>query len=140
MSGGMKKGLICAEKVHKMKQQLNGRNSRVILVLIQRAASLPGENTMASERLTALCNNVQIPPNSLLVLQLSDMQRLAEIFRRLEGAFAEVAKQYYQNASKLIRNYRDSLNKTTHSLLFVRHQFKLGFYSEIKQDPGGALK
>ena len=124
-----------------MKHQLNGRNSRVILVLIQRTASLPGEDTMASERLTGLCNNVQIPPNSLMVLQVtSDPQRLIEYFRRLEGAFAEVAKLYYQNSSKLIRNYRDSLNKTTHSLLFVRHQFKLGFYSEIKQDPGGALK
>ena len=96
---------------------------------------------MAGERLNALCNNVQIPPNSLMVLQISsDTQRLIEYFRRLEEGFAEVSKLYYQNASKLIRNYRDSLNRTTHSLLFVRHQFKLGFYSEIKQDPGGALK
>lgn len=51
-----------------------------------------------------------------------------------------MAKAYYTQESRLIRAHKDQLNKTTHGLLFVRHQFKLAFFSELKQETANALK
>lgn len=59
---------------------------------------------------------------------------------RMETALFELAKIYYGHECKLIKAHRDQLNKTTHQLLFIRHQFKVAFFSELKQDPSTALK
>lgn len=58
----------------------------------------------------------------------------------MDIAFRELANAYYQQEIKFVRSHKELLNKTTHGLLFVRHQFKLGFFSEIKQDQQGAIK
>ena len=58
----------------------------------------------------------------------------------METAFYELAKTYYQHECKLVKNHSEHLNKTTHQLLFVRHQFKMAFYNEIKHDIATALK
>lgn len=59
---------------------------------------------------------------------------------RMESAFFELSKVYYQQELKTVKSHRDNLNKTTHQLLFVRHQFKMAFLSELKQDPSTAVK
>lgn len=59
---------------------------------------------------------------------------------RLENAFYELAQNYYQNQIKVVKSHREHLNKTTHQLLFVRHQFKIAFYSELKHDAPSAVK
>jgi len=59
---------------------------------------------------------------------------------RMETALYELSKAYYQHECKLIKGHRDQLNKTTHQLLYVRHQFKIALFSELKQDPSTALK
>ena len=59
---------------------------------------------------------------------------------RMESALYELAKAYYQHESKLVKGHRDQLNKTTHQLLYVRHQFKIAFFNELRQDPTTALK
>lgn len=53
---------------------------------------------------------------------------------RLENAFYEMAQGYYQQEIRHIKSHREFLNKTTHQYLFVRHQFKMAFLSELKQD------
>lgn len=58
----------------------------------------------------------------------------------MESSLFEFAKLYYQHECKLVKAHRDLLNKTTHPLLFVRHQFKIAFFSELKQDNPNALK
>ncbi len=58
----------------------------------------------------------------------------------MESALSELAKLYYQHECKVIKAHRELLNKTTHQLLYVRHQFKIAFFSELKQDPNTALK
>lgn len=84
---------------------------------------------------------VSLPANCLFVLPVSeDANHLHGFFYRMEAAFAELSKSYYQSCMKIVRNHREQLNKTTHQLLFVRHQFKLGFYSELRQDPISATK
>lgn len=58
---------------------------------------------------------------------------------RLESAFLEQAQTYYTQLSKQVRMHRDQLT-STHQDLKIRHQFKLGFFSEMRQDLNTALK
>lgn len=59
---------------------------------------------------------------------------------RLETALSEIAWSFYLGEIKGVRAHRDFLNKTNHSLLFVRHQFKLGFLNEMRNDRQTAIK
>lgn len=61
-------------------------------------------------------------------------------FFRLENALSEIAWMFYQGEAKGVRGHRDFLNKTNHTLLFVRHQFKLGFLNELRNDAQAAIK
>lgn len=58
---------------------------------------------------------------------------------RLESAFLEQAQSYYTLSSKQVRMHRDQLT-STHQELKIRHQFKLGFYAEMRLDLNTALK
>ncbi|KAI1238359.1 Trafficking protein particle complex subunit 11, partial [Lamprotornis superbus] len=62
------------------------------------------------------------------------------IASRLENAFYEHAQTYYYTEIRRVKSHKEFLNKTTHQLLFVRHQFKIAFFSELKQDTQNALK
>ena len=62
------------------------------------------------------------------------------LFFRLENALSEIAWNFYQSEAKGVRAHRDFLNKTNHTLLFVRHQFKLGLLSEMRNDAQSAIK
>ena len=128
-------------QVERVRHQLNGRQSRLALVLIQRSVSLPGDQSLASEKAAQLCAKAALPANCLFVLPVSeDVNHLNGFFYRMEAAFSELAKSYYSCCIKLVRSHRDQLNKMTHHLLFVRHQWKQGFYSELRQDPLSAVK
>lgn len=61
-------------------------------------------------------------------------------FYRLENAFYDLAQNFYHLEARIVKNHRDHLNKTTHQYLFVRHQFKMGFLNELKQDQHTAHK
>ena len=39
-----------------------------------------------------------------------------------------------------MKKYKESLNNITHQLLHIRHQFKIGFFSELKVDTASAVK
>jgi len=59
---------------------------------------------------------------------------------RIEEAFYKKAVQYYSNQIQTVKAHKEQLNKQLHQLLLVRHQFKISFYTELKQDPLSALK
>ena len=59
---------------------------------------------------------------------------------RLEKAFLELAQGYYHHAIRAVKSHKDQLNKTTQQYLMVRHMFKIGFLSELKQDSHNAHK
>lgn len=112
---------------------LDGRNTRITIVLLQTNVSLPaGEDVLASERAVALCASCELNAKSLFILPHSD--HLQGYIVRLENAFYDLAQNYYHLEAKTIKSHRDHLNKTTHQYLFVRHQFKMGFLYELKQD------
>uniref|UniRef100_A0A8C3SGQ2 Trafficking protein particle complex subunit 11 n=1 Tax=Chelydra serpentina TaxID=8475 RepID=A0A8C3SGQ2_CHESE len=129
----------CATRVEIVRQSLQGRNTKVAVVLIQKKTPLPpGEDVIASERAAALCNACDLSGKSLFVLPHTD--HLVGYIIRLENAFYEHAQTYYYTEIRRVKSHKEFLNKTTHQLLFVRHQFKIAFFSELKQDTQNALK
>ncbi|CAG2121628.1 unnamed protein product, partial [Medioppia subpectinata] len=130
----------CVAKVEHLRRLLGTRNTRITLVLIQSSTSLPSDDSLVTERAALLCSSCDLNAKSLFVLPVSDVSQLMGYILRMETALYELSKAYYQHECKLIKGHRDQLNHTTHQLLYVRHQFKIGFFSELKQDPNTALK
>lgn len=132
----------CAAAIEHVKRQLNGRTDiRLSVVLIQRSPPIPSDQTIPSERASHLCSMAELPANCLFVLPINEEpSHLMQCYLRMESAFAELAKSYYANCFKIVKSHREMLNKTSHQPLIVRHQFKLGFYSELRSDLVTGLK
>jgi len=80
-----------------------------------------------------------VPPKFLLILLLLFMAYNISIFR-LENAFFELAQTYYHTEARRVKAHKEFLNKTTHQLLFPRHEFKIAFFNELMQDGSSALR
>lgn len=133
------KQMECATRVEIVRNSLQGRGTKVAVVLIQKNAPLPpGEDMVAAERAASLCSACDLSAKQLYVLPHTD--HLIGYTIRLENAFYELAQSYYHAEARKVKSHRDFLNKTTHQLLFVRHQFKIAFFNELKQDSHTALK
>ncbi|CAB4031724.1 trafficking particle complex subunit 11-like, partial [Paramuricea clavata] len=99
------------------------------------------EDTQVSERVAALCSACDLSAKSLFVLPFTDhMANLNGYTTRLENAFHELAQNYYQGEAKRVKSHKEFLNKSLHQQFFVRHQFKIAFFSEMRQDSHSALK
>ncbi|EAA11770.4 AGAP006517-PA [Anopheles gambiae str. PEST] len=132
------KQLQCAATIQVLKNSLQGRNTRIAIALLQRSNYLQqGEDMLASERAAQLTSNCDINAKMLFVLPHND-HLMGHIFR-LQSAFLELAQSYYTQMMKQIRLHRDQLTDA-HTLLKIRHQFKLGFISELKLDQSNALR
>ncbi|KAL3269164.1 hypothetical protein HHI36_008247 [Cryptolaemus montrouzieri] len=128
------KMIECASRVQSMRAALEGRNTKITVVLIQNVLPLPpGEDILASERAVSLCASCELNSQSLFILPIGD--HLQGYAIRLENAFYEFGQNYYHSEAKIIRSHKDHLNKNTHQYLYVRHQFKMAFLYELKQDP-----
>ncbi|XP_037090816.1 LOW QUALITY PROTEIN: trafficking protein particle complex subunit 11-like [Pollicipes pollicipes] len=130
------KKLECSSRVKAIRAALTTQQTRLAVVLVQRAAS--GDDPQAADRAADLCAVCDLPPKSLWVLPATD--HLSQYAMRLESAFYELAQTYYHQRVKVIRAHRELLNKSHHQALFVRHQFKLGFFCEVRQDMPAAHK
>lgn len=137
--------LECAARVQAVRAALQGRGTKIALVLIQKkemtppaVASVSDENS-ASERATSLCSACELSARTLFVLPIN-AANLSGYISRLETAFYELAQNYYHQEIRGVKAHRDFLNKTTHLYLFVRHQFKCGFLNELKRDLHAAYK
>lgn len=129
----------CATRVDIVRNSLQGRGSKIAVVLLQKMAPLPpGEDVGAAERAQSFCTACDISAKSLYVLPQTD--HLLGFTIRLENAFYELAQSYYHTEARKVKSHKDFLNKTTHQLLFVRHQFKTAFFNELKQDTHTAIK
>lgn len=129
----------CASRVQSIRAAIEGHATRVAVVVVQSGLSPPpSEYMLGAERAQALCAACEIQSKSLFVLPHSD--HLMGYIARLENAFYDIAQNYYHHETKNIKQHRDHLNKTTHQYLFVRHQFKLGYLNELKQDLSTAHK
>ncbi|XP_055958826.1 trafficking protein particle complex subunit 11 [Patella vulgata] len=133
------KQMECATRVEIVRNSLQGQGTKVSVVLIQKNTPLPpGEDLIASERAASLCSMCDISAKSLYVLPHTD--HLIGYTIRLENAFYEQSQSYYHTEARKVKSHKDFLNKTTHQLLYVRHQFKIAFFNELKQDTHTSLK
>ncbi|XP_017474122.1 PREDICTED: trafficking protein particle complex subunit 11 [Rhagoletis zephyria] len=132
------KQVQCASTIQSLKIALQERNTRLCLVLLQKSSPLPpGEDLLASERAASLTTACSI--NIKMLFILPHTEHLMGYTLRLESAFLDMAQSYYALMSKRIRAHRDQLT-AAHTTLKIRHQFKLGFVAEIRQDFSTALK
>jgi trafficking protein particle complex subunit 11 len=123
--------------IQQLKSKLQDRQIRIALVLLQKTASVVGnDDLIATERASALANACEINTKNIYVLPLND-QSLISYTIRLESAFLELAQSFYIG---LLKNYRSNQTSSQHQTLKVRHQFKMGFISELRLDLATALK
>ncbi|KAL9982030.1 hypothetical protein ACROYT_G010816 [Oculina patagonica] len=129
----------CASKLEKVRSSLQDQNTKVAVVLIQKNAPLPpGDDLQALERAATLCSACDLSAKSLFVLPHTD--HLIGYTIRLENAFYDLAQSYYHGECRRVKAHKEFLNKGTHQLLLVRHQFKVAFFNELRQDPHSAIK
>ncbi|KAH1003355.1 trafficking protein particle complex subunit 11 [Dendroctonus ponderosae] len=131
------KMIECASKVQSMRAALEGRDTCIVVVLIQSQAPMP-EDPLAAERAVALCSSCELNSQSLYVLPHG--QHLSGYATRLENAFLELCQAYYHSCVRSIKQHKEHLNKNAHQSLYVRHQFKMGVLSELRQDISAAHK
>jgi hypothetical protein len=128
------KEMECATKLELVRQSLQERSTRVILILIQKHPNIPndGDNGVARERYPSLCAACSIKNNYLFLLHA---EHLTGYINKLEGdAFSEPTQLYYTLEIKSVKAKRDALVKVTHQFLFVRLAMKIAFFNEMKQD------
>lgn len=127
----------CVSRVRSIRASLEGRNCKICLVLIQKTAPLPsGEDVLGTERANTLYQAAELGYKALFILPHTE--HLLGYTSNLEKAFYDLAVSYYQMEMRSVKSHRENMNKTTHQYLYVRHQFKLGFFSELKQDLNSA--
>ena len=142
------KQMECVTRVERIKQALQGQSqspsqghqTKIVLVLIQKNRILPpGEDTpFASDYAAQLCEACGLPLRSLLILPLhvsAEEKEIDGFIKRLHDELLNLANSYYQGQVRVVKSHKDNLNKTTHALLFVRHSFKIAFFSEMQQNP-----
>ncbi|XP_076654121.1 trafficking protein particle complex subunit 11 gry isoform X2 [Halictus rubicundus] len=134
------KKMECATKVQTLRNALEGRNTKIAVVLIQHCTQPPpgSEDALATERATAVCGACELPPKLLYILPHGN--HLLGYTSRLENALFDLAQNFYHLEYKTVKGHRDQLDKTVHQHLFVRHHFKMAFLNELKQDQSLAKK
>lgn len=128
----------CSTMIQQLKTKLQDRQTRIALVLLLHKTGpvLANEDMIATERASALANACEINTKNIYVLPIND-QSLISYTIRLESAFLELAQSFYIG---MLKNYRSHQTSSHHQTLKVRHQFKMGFISELRLDHPTALK
>ncbi|XP_025415995.1 trafficking protein particle complex subunit 11 isoform X2 [Sipha flava] len=129
----------CSSRVQSIRLSLEGRKSRIVVVLIQKQLPiLASDDTTTTERAASLCVACNLDPKALFILPVVDNIHGYAI--RLENAFYDLAQNYYQHQIRAVKLKLENLSKTSHQYLIVRYEFKIGFYNELKQDHHNAHK
>uniref|UniRef100_UPI00358EE0D2 trafficking protein particle complex subunit 11 n=1 Tax=Myxine glutinosa TaxID=7769 RepID=UPI00358EE0D2 len=103
----------CSTRVEIVRQSLQGRGTKVAVVLIQKKAPLPpGEDLVASERASTLCAACELSAKALFVLPHTD--HIVGYIIRLENAFYELSQGYYHAEARKVKSHKELLNRTTH--------------------------
>lgn len=127
----------CSSRVQSIRLSLEGRKSRIVVVLIQKLMPAVDDN-ITTERAASLCDACTLNPKALFILPVVDNIHGYAI--RLENAFYDLAQNYYQQQIRAVKSKLENLSKTSHQYLIVRYSFKIGFYNELRQDHHNAHK
>lgn len=128
------KRMECESKIASLRHNLNCRETRIVLVLIQ-AKTSPVDDQQVKERATELCSSLQLSEKQLFVFPQNEKHE--NVATRLDGLFYEFSQQFYQS---ILRKIRSRSIPNNYSNLLIRQQFKLAFISELRQDTHSALR
>ncbi|XP_050428738.1 trafficking protein particle complex subunit 11 [Adelges cooleyi] len=131
----------CSSRVQSIRLSLEGRKSRIVVVLIQKSMPLAvpaADDTITTERAASLCEKCNLNPKALFILPVAE--NIHGYAVRLENAFYDLAQNYYQQQIRAVKSKLENLSKTSHLYLLVRYSFKIGFYNELRQDHHNAHK
>ena len=125
----------CASRVQVVRASLQGRNTKLCVVLLQNQKPVPAgddPSSLAVTRAGALCKACDLSSKMLFVVPIID--NLRGYVTRLESTFFELSQKYYTAECKVIESHHRDMNKTTHQLLYARHQFKIAFFNEMMHE------
>jgi hypothetical protein len=128
------KKMECESKMASLRQNLNCKETRIVLVLIQEKSESV-EEQFVKERATELCSALQLTEKQLFVFPTHENHD--SVASRLDGLFYEFSQQFYQS---LLRKIRSRSIPNNYSNLLVRQQFKMAFLSEMRHDTHSALR
>ncbi len=123
----------CATRVELIRQSLIDRNTRIMLILIQKHPSIPldADNVLARERYPSLCSACQLKNNYLYLLHAEFLH--GYIMKLEEEAFTEPTQTYYTLEIKAVKLKRDSLIKVTHQVKsLIKIAIKMIFVVRLK--------
>ncbi|XP_075588783.1 LOW QUALITY PROTEIN: trafficking protein particle complex subunit 11 gry [Dermatophagoides farinae] len=137
------------DEINSLKMALINRQIKIVVILLQSEPissitynhqdNHQDVNQINKDQATRLCEECDINPKSLFIIPVQDEQSIPGYVHRIESTLNELVKAHFSSKVKQIKSYRDQLNKITQNYLFVRHEFKLGFYHEIRQIYNQAL-
>lgn len=80
------KQMECATRIELVRSELRERNTRLVLILIQKHPNIPvdGDNVLARERYPALCNACSIKNNYLFLLHAEHLHGYINKYLKFE--------------------------------------------------------
>ncbi|OTF74489.1 trafficking protein particle complex subunit 11-like protein, partial [Euroglyphus maynei] len=132
------------DEINSLKTTLTNRQVKIVIILLQ-SEPIPItyhqdlDANQYKDQAARLCEECDINIKSLFIIPVQDEQSIPAYVIRIELALNDLAKAHFSQKVKQIKSYRDQLNKMTQNYLFVRHEFKLAFYHEIRQIYNQAL-
>uniref|UniRef100_A0A8D8R6E7 Trafficking protein particle complex subunit 11 n=1 Tax=Cacopsylla melanoneura TaxID=428564 RepID=A0A8D8R6E7_9HEMI len=125
----------CASRVKSLKLTLEGRHTKVALVLIQQEPPIPsGEEIIGGDKSLALIQECELNSKYLLLLpyNTSTADQMQGYVLNLQTTFHEMCIVYFNQLIRDVKSHKSTLIKTIHAYLFIRHTFKMAFYAEMK--------
>lgn len=129
----------CIEKVKRVRTLLNGRHTKIVLILLQSEPITHSDDQTYKENVGKLCLECDINPKSFFIIPINELQLMLSYVQRIEQIILDLAKNYYVAQTKSVKSHKEQLNKSTQIYLYIRHEFKLGFFHEIRQIYNTAL-
>nr|CDS31620.1 hypothetical protein HmN_000374700 [Hymenolepis microstoma] len=128
----------CARRVELVRSNLISRATKLVVTLLQtRPTNEISGDFNAATRIQELSENCQINVKNIYLLEQSEF--MLSSVKRLKDELFGMAHSYYHNAAKRVKAHKSNLTKANQQLS-IRHDFKIAFFNELKQDSTLALK
>ncbi|KAI7688270.1 Trafficking protein particle complex subunit 11 [Sarcoptes scabiei] len=126
-------------EINHLKSEVINRQVKIVLVLLISKQSPAIDDPLFKDQTTKFCDECDISPKCFFYIPIQNETQCHNAVLKIEAVMNDMARNHYAFKAKLIKTLKDQLNKTTQNYLFVRHEFKLGFYHEIRQIHSTAL-
>ncbi|VDO08377.1 unnamed protein product [Rodentolepis nana] len=128
----------CARHVELVRSNLISRATKLVMTLLQnRPTNEICGDINAQTCIQELSERCQINVKNIYLLEQSEF--MLSSVKRLKDELFAMAHSYYHNAAKRVKAHKSNLTKANQQLS-VRHDFKIAFFNELRQDSTLALK